>query len=177
MKRMIFAAMVAGLCGGAASAGEYTWTKGPIWAVGRGTSALTDEPKIVVIGSATSVSGECFGSQVVELGVTCLEGETSVVLNVPRCLFRTAEGYPSHQVEWRVDTAPAGTVGMDVGMVPADALAMPEFGGSIAEIKRLIPAKRLVVRAETIYHGRITAVFDLTGFAKAIAPVREACGW
>lgn len=50
-------------------------------------------------------------------------------------------------------------------------------GSPIGLLKRLADEDRLVLQTTPYNESPVTAVFDMTGFREAVAPVAEECGW
>jgi hypothetical protein len=148
------------------------------WRITEGTTALTGAPSAVAsLDSVRPLSNMLGLPETAALVVRCSERVLSTYVVWPQVLSidgtREFVDTPQTLVLWRVDD---GKIDANFWDRSTDGIGAGKFttGGAIKILRKLRPARKLVVRMT----GTITqdAEFDLADAASAIAKVERACG-
>lgn len=142
------------------------------WRVGSVVSPVTDSTDVYLQRrSEGTVQTDVFGEAHPIFLIQCVNKKTAVAVN-----WEFIVGGGTIPVTYRID---------DQDPKVADIRISDDFRSIVswdsdrvvAFLKSLLPAKKLAVQITPLSQAPVAIVFDTTGLAAAIAPLRKACGW
>lgn len=145
------------------------------WNVEIEKSKLDDTTTVMMmVLSEEALPGRFGGSEKGALMVRCKESTTSVYTIWGGHFMSDHQG--GGRVDYRIDTAPAKNVAMDVS-TDNKALGLWQGGASIPFVKAMFGASSIYMRATPFSESSQEMTFNIKGIEEAITPLREACGW
>jgi type VI secretion system VasI family protein len=142
------------------------------WSVVSKVSPMTDKREVFLQRSSReSIKTDVFGEAHPVFLIHCRDGKTAVGVNWG---FIVDGG--TIPVTYRLDGEASKTVPINVSD-DFRSIASWNNDRSVVFLKTLLKKKKLAIQVTALTQGPITAVFDLEGLEKSIAPLRLACGW
>ncbi|MDE0704014.1 MAG: type VI secretion system-associated protein TagO [Rhodospirillaceae bacterium] len=140
------------------------------WRVIRKTNPIDDTPVVTVYTDA--IEGQSRFGKIPQLIFRCQNNRTEAII-----LWQTFIGLGRHgsgqRVRMRLDLNDA----QNQSWLHSTSGTATFARRPIPLIRKWVEHNRLVVQTTPYSQGPVTAIFDLTGLARALRPLTEACNW
>jgi type VI secretion system protein VasI len=143
------------------------------WSVRRDKNPLDDSERVVLILRADS--GESRFNGPIGFVARCQSNSTEAFINWGDYLGNDGTFRNEYKnVTVRIGDGQASTQRWDLS-TDSKATFAPNWAGDL--LKKMAGANKLVVQTTPYNENPVTAIFDTTGMADALAPLMEVCGW
>ncbi|MBB4402534.1 MULTISPECIES: type VI secretion system-associated protein TagO [Rhizobium/Agrobacterium group] len=146
------------------------------WVVRTEVSKLSDKEGVfLTLPSIQPVSCRWNQNAKAFLTIRCHDDTTAFYISA-ECHMVSSQYNDYGDVTYRIDSAPAAKLSLDES-TDNKSLGAWNGGKAIPFIKKLIPAKKLIVQFTPYNENPKMAEFNIAGLDSVVEPLRKQCGW